>query len=155
MNRALVSILALAALSCASSPSSTATSTPTPTATPTSTSLATSTGTTPSPSASNPVVTIGDITSPSTFDPKSLLDDALPRLRECYAAALKVTPSLHGKMMVRVVVNEAGKVTNVEEDKSTTKDAGLFECVKTALSPIAFPKPGGMATILVPLKFKQ
>jgi hypothetical protein len=57
-------------------------------------------------------------------------------------------------MMVRFAVNATGAVTNVEEEKSTTKDPGLFECIKGTISAIAFPKPPGTATVTMPLRFK-
>jgi hypothetical protein len=84
---------------------------------------------------------------------KTLLADALPKFRDCYATALKTNASLRGKMLVRFVANEAGKVTTVEEASSTTKDPALFACIKGVLTSTAFPKPGGMATVTLPLKF--
>jgi len=81
--------------------------------------------------------------------------DALPKFQQCYADAAKKNPNLRGKMLVRFVVNEAGVLTNVEEASSTTKDPALFACIKSAISAITFPKPGGVATVTLPLKFRQ
>jgi hypothetical protein len=86
---------------------------------------------------------------------KALVTDALPKLRECYLTALKGAPALRGKMMVRFVANESGKITNIEEAASTTQNPALFDCVKGIIAAIPFPKPGGTATVMLPIKFKQ
>ena len=104
--------------------------------------------------AGSATVTLGEIFGPATFDVKTTLTKAIPDFRSCYVASLRASPGLHGKMTVSFVADESGKVTRVDPVKSTTNDPPLFECVKRVLLATTFPKPGGIATVTVPLKFR-
>lgn len=102
-----------------------------------------------------PLVRIGDIASPATFDVASTLSTlVLPQIQSCYETALATTPSLHGKMLVSFDVNGQGAVTSASETKSTTNNPPLFACIKSALTATAFPKPPGTATVTMPLVFR-
>ncbi len=57
-------------------------------------------------------------------------------------------------MVVSFEVSEQGVVTSATETKSTTNNAPLFACIKSALIATTFPKPGGTATVNVPLVFR-
>ena len=155
---------------CASAPptstaTATATATSTPTATSTSTSTSTSTPTptptsTPTPTA-NPVPTggsvlVGDINAPKGFDPKPVIVSMSDKLVDCYNQARAGNPSLHGKVTLQIVVNEAGAVLSVDADRSgNAYDPTLVQCVDGAMKAGAhFPKPGGTATVAAPLVFR-
>ena len=74
----------------------------------------------------------------------------------CYNQARATNPSLHGKLRVRIVVNEGGTVINVDaEPGGTANDPTLVSCIGTAARAARFPKPGGTATVSVPLVFRQ
>jgi hypothetical protein len=101
-------------------------------------------------------VLIGEIAAPKNFDPKPTVEAMKPQLLDCYNQARATNAGLHGKLKVRVVVNEAGTVINVDaEQGDTANDATLVSCISTAARQVHFPKPGGTATLLVPLVFRQ
>jgi hypothetical protein len=100
-------------------------------------------------------VLIGDITAPPSFDPRAALTGVKSGMLDCYNKARQDNPSLRGKITLRVAVNEAGKVTLVEGTPGgTAQDPALVACLSDALKAATFPKPGGLATITVPLVFK-
>ncbi len=100
-------------------------------------------------------VLVGDVVAPPSFDPKSTLDSAKPRLLSCYNQVRQTNTSLHGRLKLRINVNEAGTVLRVDaEEGGSANDPALTSCVGDAIKALRFPKPGGMATILVPLVFR-
>jgi hypothetical protein len=94
--------------------------------------------------------------APKHFDPKPTLDSLSPDLVGCYQRARARSPSLHGRLNLRVVVNEAGAVQSVQgEPGGSANDPALVACIGDAMKQASFPKPGGMATIVVPLVFRR
>jgi TonB family protein len=151
--RAIHSLSLTLLAACASTP--TAASTPTSTPTPNSTSNATAISTASGAPAQTPIVRIGDVASPPNFDVTGTLRElVLPQLTSCYSDALAASPGLHGKMVLSFEVNEQGVVTSATELKSTTNSPSLFACIKAAVIATAFTKPGGTATVNVPLVFR-
>jgi outer membrane biosynthesis protein TonB len=74
----------------------------------------------------------------------------------CYQRARARNPSLHGKLKLRIVVNEAGAVQSVHgEPGGSADDPALVACIGDAMKEAKFPKPGGTATIVVPLVFRR
>jgi hypothetical protein len=114
--------------------------------------------TTPPPPAaplSPGVVLVGDIIAPPKFDPKEALENLKPELLRCYNETRSLTPTLRGKLVLKIKVNEAGAVTGTDaQPGGSANDPGLVACISDAVKPATFPKPGGMATITVPLIFK-
>jgi outer membrane biosynthesis protein TonB len=112
------------------------------------------------PSALGPLPTggmvlVGEVLSPPSFDPKPTLDGLKPELLSCYNRARQQAPALHGKLKLRINVNEGGSVLLVEaEPGSSAADPGLVACMGEAIKAAHFPKPPGMATITVPLVFR-
>jgi hypothetical protein len=101
------------------------------------------------------VVLIGEILSPPSFDAKSTLDGLKPALLSCYNHARQNSPSLHGKLKLRINVNEVGAVLLVDaEPGGTADDPALVSCLGDAIKGAHFPKPPGMATITAPLVFR-
>jgi hypothetical protein len=73
----------------------------------------------------------------------------------CYNKARQNNPSLHGKLKLRINVNEAGSVVLVDaEPGGTAEDPALVACLGEAIKAAHFSKPGGMATITAPLVFR-
>lgn len=98
---------------------------------------------------------IGDIIGPPQFDPKPALTGLKPQLLRCYSDARLLTPSLHGKLSLRIQVSESGLVTLVAAmPGGTANDPGLVACIGDAAKTASFPKPGGTAIITVPLVFR-
>lgn len=101
------------------------------------------------------MVLIGDIVSPPSFSPKAALESAKPQLVACYNEARQTAPSLHGKVTLRINVNEGGTVLLVDAAPGgSANDPGLVSCLGEALRAVKFPKPGGTATVSAPLVFR-
>ena len=100
-------------------------------------------------------VLLGDIEAPKQFNPKPTLEGLKSQFEGCYKSALGRDASIHGRLKVRFVVEESGKVSLSEDaGNSSLKDAPLIACVNDSLKGAAFPKPGGTATVTFPLSFR-
>lgn len=117
----------------------------------------------PAPAASAPPpvptggdVYVGDINAPKGFNPRPTIAGMKGQLVSCYNEARAGKPSLRGKVTLHVQVNEAGAVNSVDADPGgNAYDPALVACIQDAMKASAhFPKPGGMATVNVPLLFK-
>ncbi len=97
----------------------------------------------------------GDIASAKSFDPKATLNGLQDQLLACYNKERGAKPELRGKLRMRAIVNQAGAVVNAEpEEGGLSKETGLVDCVTVTLKAATFPKPGGMATVSIPLLFR-
>lgn len=77
-------------------------------------------------------------------------------IKRCYDKALITKPSLKGKIAVKIVVKEDGRVGSVDLSEDTLRDAEVAKCVKGIISRLRFPKPeGGPATIVYPYSFSR
>jgi hypothetical protein len=100
-------------------------------------------------------VLVGDIAAAPGFDPKATLVSAKPDLVTCYNKARQTTPSLRGKLTLRINVNEVGKVMLVDSAPGgTANDPALVSCLSDTLRVVTFPKPNGSATVSAPLVFR-
>jgi hypothetical protein len=108
------------------------------------------------PPATGGSVLIGDIAGTKKFDPKAAVTGLQQPMLDCYNKARGAKPALHGKLKLRVVVNDTGTAVNVTPDPADElgKDETLVTCLSDALHTAHFPKPGGMATVTVPLLFR-
>jgi hypothetical protein len=100
---------------------------------------------------------VGEIAGTPRFDPKPPIEAMKTDLLDCFNQARGANPALHGKLTLKIVVNEAGHVNRVDANHGGLgDDAGLLACVSDALKARAqFPKPGGMATVIAPLVFRR
>jgi hypothetical protein len=113
-----------------------------------------SAATPPAPLPTGGTVRVGDVVAPPSFDPKPTLAAAKPQLLPCYNQARQNNPSLHGKLNLRIHVNETGAVLLVDaEPGGSASDPTLVSCIGEAFKLLVFPKPGGTATLIVPLVF--
>jgi hypothetical protein len=109
----------------------------------------------PGPMPTGGAVLVGDIVAPPSFDPKPTLTAAKSAMVDCYNKARQDSPSLRGKLTLRINVNEAGKVLVVEGVAGgSANDPVLVACLSDTLKTLTFPKPGGLATVTAPLVFK-
>ena len=75
-------------------------------------------------------------------------------VKRCYDKALLANPTLKGKVSVTVLINEKGRVENIEISEDTIKDAEVTKCIKGVVSKLRFPKPdGGPVSVTFPFVF--
>jgi len=75
------------------------------------------------------------------------------RFRLCYENALRTSPSLQGRVVVRFVIDRQGKVSNVQNASSDMPPA-VVSCVVNSFRGLNFPQPeGGIVTVTYPLMF--
>ncbi|MDT7906655.1 MAG: AgmX/PglI C-terminal domain-containing protein [Candidatus Calescibacterium sp.] len=74
-------------------------------------------------------------------------------LKYCFQKAQMRNPNLQGKIVVEIVVDPEGKVSNVSVRESTIDDQEMVGCVLRMIRRWQFPAPGGEVTIVFPLVF--
>ena len=75
-------------------------------------------------------------------------------IKRCYDKALISNPQLKGKMSVKIVINQQGRVDKTEIVDDTLHDAEVAKCVKGVIGRLRFPKPAeGSATVTFPFSF--
>lgn len=75
-------------------------------------------------------------------------------IKRCYDKALTSNPQLRGKMSVKIVINQQGRVDKTEIVDDTLHDAEVAKCVKGVIGRLRFPKPAdGTATVTFPFAF--
>jgi len=101
-------------------------------------------------------VLVGDINAPPGFDPKPTIVALKPKLLDCFNQARANNPGLHGKLTVRILVNDAGAGLGAEADPGGhAYDPALVQCIDGVIKAgVKFPKPGGTATVSAPLVFR-
>jgi hypothetical protein len=138
------------ASSASTPPAAAAEATPSPSAAPAATPPA------PPPPITPGLVIVGEIIGPPKFDPKPALDATKGDLRRCYDETRALQPTLHGKLTLQLRINEAGAVVGTDAvPGGSANDPGLVGCIADAMKTATFPKPGGTATITVPLVFRR
>jgi hypothetical protein len=117
-------------------------------------------------------VLIGEIAGTPGFDPKATLEASKPLLLDCYNQARRENPALHGKLKLRIHINEAGVVLLVDAEVrpeagrhpegdqgeppapgSSAADPTLVSCIDGALRAVRFSRPAGSAVVVAPLVF--
>jgi TonB family protein len=74
-------------------------------------------------------------------------------LKYCFQKAQMRNPNLQGKIVVEIVIDADGKVTNVSVKDSTIDDQEMVGCVLRMIRRWQFPATGGEVTITFPLVF--
>lgn len=75
-------------------------------------------------------------------------------IKRCYDKALISNPQLKGKMSIKIVINQQGRVDKTEIVDDTLHDAEVAKCVKGVIGRLRFPKPAeGSATVTFPFAF--
>jgi hypothetical protein len=102
------------------------------------------------------VVSLGEVVAPKHFDPNPVLLSLKPQFLDCFNKARAGNPKLHGKLQLKVQVRETGDVNTVDADPGDSAyDPELLVCLGDVFKSAKFPPPGGTATILVPVIFRQ
>jgi len=86
-----------------------------------------------------------------SVDPPGIGGEALQRairphlgqVRFCYERELSVSPSMHGKVVLRFVVGPGGRVLDSSVHSSTLGRPGVGRCLVRAVRTWRFPKPAG------------
>ncbi len=159
MKSCFVLVLPLASLACGGAPApAPVVSSPPPVspAAPSAAPVAPAPPPSPSPPATPGIVIVGEIVGPPGFDPKPTLTQIKPELGRCYDETRALVPGLHGKLTLQLRLNGAGDVVETTGlPGGTANDPGLVGCIADAMKGSSFPKPGGTATITVPLVFRR
>ena len=75
-------------------------------------------------------------------------------IKRCYDKALMSNPLLKGKLSVKIVINQQGRVNRTEIVEDSLHDAEVSKCVKGVIGRLRFPKPAdGTATVTFPFAF--
>ncbi len=78
------------------------------------------------------------------------------RVEMCYEKGLARNPNLEGRVTVRFIIGNDGKVSNVSNGGSDLPDAEVVTCVMHAYSRVSFPQPeGGVVTVVYPISFTR
>jgi hypothetical protein len=79
--------------------------------------------------------------------------DVMPAINDCYRKALEKTPSLAGKMAVKIEVDPDGKIIRVSPADVGLEVREAAGCVLQGLHSMKLPKnPGPLASVLLPLE---
>ncbi len=79
------------------------------------------------------------------------------QVRYCYEQELTRTPGLHGRVVMKWVINGDGKVTQASKADSQLHNANVENCLEQRIKSWVFPKPrgGGVVVVSYPFVFKQ
>jgi hypothetical protein len=83
---------------------------------------------------------------------KDAIAEAMPRVRECYAAALDTMPGLEGKLTLVFRVDATGKVTSAEGRAGF--HAGVTTCIEEIVRGLSVPASAGAVDATLPLVFR-
>ena len=91
--------------------------------------------------------------SASADDVRRVMRRSRAQLRRVYEQALKRSPGLAGRLVVRLVVGPDGKVRKAEVTNDTLHDARLARELLKVLRRLRFPKPAGGGELVVSYPF--
>ncbi|HVU03884.1 MAG TPA: AgmX/PglI C-terminal domain-containing protein [Polyangiaceae bacterium] len=105
----------------------------------------------------------GEAATPSSGDTRTLesiqalVKEHRKEARDCYEKALKEIPGLKGDVVIEFIVNPSGKVKHAElnEARSTIREASLSACVVDVITKIQFPRSskGKQSRVNYPFNF--
>lgn len=76
------------------------------------------------------------------------------RFRLCYENGLRSNPNLRGRVAVRFMIGQEGRVASAGDGGSDLPDSGVVSCVVRAFFGLMFPAPeGGTVTVVYPIIF--
>lgn len=79
-----------------------------------------------------------------------------PEVRGCYEREVRNQPNLRGKVVVRFMIGEEGKVLTVDMDSSEIDSPEVIDCVRKLFGLMEFPPPEkGMILITYPFEFEM
>ena len=90
-----------------------------------------------------------DSDSRSQSDIKKVMRRRLGGIKRCYEKRLKRNPDLRGKVVIRFVIHQGGKIIEVEVVENTTGDPELAACIRARVAAIRFGSTDGGETVVV------
>jgi hypothetical protein len=79
--------------------------------------------------------------------------DVTPSLDDCYKKALAKTPTLVGRVAVKLEIDPDGKVLKASPADVALTDREVVGCILEGLRPLKLPKnPGPLASVLLPFE---
>ncbi len=76
------------------------------------------------------------------------------RFRMCYEQGLRGNPSLEGRVVVRFVIDQGGRVAHAASAGSTLPNDQVVQCVVQGFTRLSFPEvEGGVVTVVYPIIF--
>jgi hypothetical protein len=79
--------------------------------------------------------------------------DVTPALDDCYQKALERSPTLAGRLAVKIEVDPDGKVTKAAPTEVAVTDREAVSCILQALRSLKLPRnPGPLASVLLPFE---
>lgn len=101
----------------------------------------------------------GPIHTTGTLDPdliRRVVRDHAGQVRYCYESQLAMSPGLTGKVVMRWVINDAGRVMQAGAGDNQTGNAALDACLASRIKTWVFPMPkgGGVVVVTYPFVFK-
>jgi Ca-activated chloride channel family protein len=76
------------------------------------------------------------------------------RFRQCYEQGLARNPSLEGRVVVRFIIDQSGRVAHAANSGSTLPDSQVVQCVVQGFTRFSFPEiAGGTVTVVYPILF--
>lgn len=87
---------------------------------------------------------------------KRLLKKHIKTINQCVQEELRKHPSQLGEVIVKIVVDSNGRVTNISIDKSELQNKGIEQCILMNIKHLTFPIPkdGKDATVVVCFRLK-
>jgi hypothetical protein len=77
------------------------------------------------------------------------------RFQPCYDAGRKKDPSLRGKVMARITIDNDGRVAASEDAGSSMPDTTVVTCVLASFKKLRFPMPSeSYVTVVYPMQFE-
>lgn len=80
-----------------------------------------------------------------------------PVIRRCYEKELRFKTTLSGRLVVKFVIGEKGKVLSAEVNESSINNKGVETCLTNELATWLFPEPpaNSVAEVLFPFSFQN
>ena len=77
-------------------------------------------------------------------------------IKRCYDNVKKNNPSLKGKIVVSILINKKGRVSNINILEDTLKNAEVAKCIKSIIGRLSFPEPEGSSeSVTFPFMFSN
>lgn len=106
----------------------------------------------PSVGVRKPILPTGSL---SRAEIMQVVRRSLPAVRYCYERELVKQPTLAGRILVSMVVQEDGSVREAVVEYSTINQPQLDACIVKRVSTWRFPRPrGGLVVIKYPFDFR-
>ena len=88
---------------------------------------------------------------------RGIVREHADQIRYCYESELTRTPGISGEIIMKLVINGDGKVTQASTAETQMKSANVEGCLATKIKTWIFPKPkgGGIVIVNYPFVFKQ